>query len=286
MNLLLHSETKQQLDKFIANPSQAILLQGSSGSGKTTIINWIVTQLLANGNESIKNHPYFLTISPDKKLSISINKIREINHFLSIKVPTNKLGINRVVAIENAEYMSEEAQNALLKNLEEPPQNTLFLISTSEDNSLLPTIKSRLNIIRIIRPSIDELKSYLINSKIDEKNIDLAILISGGLPGLALAITRDYDNHPLVKAAQIARVLLISNNYKRLLKINEIYKDRELSLDVLTVLQHMATIALETASKEQAIRWKKILNQTYATKEYLLHRSNAKLALTDLILNL
>ncbi|MEI9914152.1 MAG: hypothetical protein WDN66_04200 [Candidatus Saccharibacteria bacterium] len=57
--------------------------------------------------------------------SISIDEVRAINDFLMLKVPVKRT-INRIVIIEKAERLTLEAQNALLKNLEEPPLGTVL----------------------------------------------------------------------------------------------------------------------------------------------------------------
>lgn len=286
MKLLFHPETEKQLNKYLINPTHALLLQGPVGSGKTTTLNWLAANLLETDTKDINTHPYFLRVAPDEKKLISIETIRTINHFLGVKVPSSKQGINRVVLIDNAEFMSEQAQNALLKNLEEPPDKTVLLISTSNPNKILLTIKSRSTLIRLNQPIKKDLENYFQDNGLDKKTIDRAINISGGITGLAIAIAEDSDNHPLIRAAVITRLILASSRYERLLKVNELYKDREIILDILMVMQHMAKLALETADNLHSIRWNNILKQTYLTEQQLNHHANTKLTLTNFMLNL
>ena len=287
MPLLLFSpETKDQLDKFLMNPTSALLLQGPIGSGKTTTLTYLATKLLTDKDQLSNSNPYLLQVVANEKQIIPIDKIRDINHFLIVKVPAVKQGINRVITIDDSELMPEEAQNALLKNLEEPPSNTVFLLTTSNINKILPTIRSRCTIIRIIQPTISTLKEYLLNQNLNTEAIDLAINISGGKIGLALDIASTFPNHPLTKAAKITRELLISSRYDKLSRINSIYKDRDLVLDIVTIIEQMAMKALETAKDDQVKRWNNILKNAYSAKIQLNQHSNTKLTLTNLMLNL
>jgi len=89
-------------------------------------------------NHKILN-PYH-KISIPKANFIRINSIREIRKFLSLDY--SELAY-RVILISEAHLMNEEAQNALLKNLEEPPEHVIFILTTSQPSKLRTTIKSR-----------------------------------------------------------------------------------------------------------------------------------------------
>jgi len=82
----------------------------------------------------------FHKVSIPKANSIKINSIRDIKKFLSLNY--NDIGY-RLVLILDAHLMNDEAQNALLKNLEEPPEKVIFILTTSMASKLKPTIISR-----------------------------------------------------------------------------------------------------------------------------------------------
>jgi DNA polymerase-3 subunit delta' len=84
-------------------------------------------------------HPDILTISPDNQ-KIKISAIRDLYKLIISKPHEAKM---RAVIVKNAESMNEQAQNAFLKMLEEPPANTFFILITDNINSLLATIISR-----------------------------------------------------------------------------------------------------------------------------------------------
>jgi hypothetical protein len=92
------------------------------------------------------NHPDVIRLVPNEKGMITIDAVREVTGRLSLKAseaPT------KVVIVERAERMNENAQNALLKTLEEPEGPTCFLIATSRVKALALTIRSRCQRIRL-----------------------------------------------------------------------------------------------------------------------------------------
>lgn len=98
-----------------------------------------ILELIYSEVNKKKENPYY-RINIENANTIKINSIRDINKFINLEYSDiNK----RVVIIVNAHLMNDEAQNALLKNLEEPPMGVIFILLTSEKNKLLPTIISR-----------------------------------------------------------------------------------------------------------------------------------------------
>jgi DNA polymerase-3 subunit delta' len=82
----------------------------------------------------------FSALRIEKAQNIKISSIREIRRYLSMNYEPEIL---RVIMLNEAHKMSIDSQNAILKSLEEPPENTLFILHTSDYQSLLPTIQSR-----------------------------------------------------------------------------------------------------------------------------------------------
>ncbi len=91
--------------------------------------------------------------------SIKISSIRDINNFTTLGYENIKY---RLILIIDAHLMGEEAQNALLKNLEEPPAGVIYILTTSEENRILSTIKSRCWKLSFSTLSDSELTNILI----------------------------------------------------------------------------------------------------------------------------
>lgn len=103
----------------------------------------------------LKNpHPDLLYIEADSKLGIE--QARIIKEYFSLK-PYQSRG--RGVILEDATDLTLDAQNALLKTLEELPQNALFILGADSDSKFLPTVLSRCQIVRMSKAPADAVKS-------------------------------------------------------------------------------------------------------------------------------
>ncbi len=114
-----------------------------------------------------------------RSLSIGIADVREIIQQLAY-APVE--GGERVVIFREAERMTEEAQNALLKSMEEPPHHTLFILTTHRPAALLPTVRSRCRTI-FFRPLPAEVVARFLNKEgvAPGKEMDVARLSRGSL---------------------------------------------------------------------------------------------------------
>jgi DNA polymerase-3 subunit delta' len=92
------------------------------------------------------------------KTVVTVDEIRKVNRFLSL---TSHDGSYRVVIVDPADDMNTNAANALLKNLEEPPSRTLFILIVHAPGSLLPTIRSRCQMVRLSPLDAGSLMSVL-----------------------------------------------------------------------------------------------------------------------------
>ncbi|MDF2388698.1 DNA polymerase III subunit delta' [Nostoc ellipsosporum NOK] len=92
------------------------------------------------------------------KSVVTVDEIRKVSRFLSL---TSHDGSYRVVIVDPADDMNANAANALLKNLEEPPARTLFILIVHAPGSLLPTIRSRCQVVRLTPLDPGELMAVL-----------------------------------------------------------------------------------------------------------------------------
>jgi DNA polymerase-3 subunit delta' len=278
--LVLHEIDRRLIEEFVAHPSHALLVTAPTGSGKVTVARTIASLLL---QADVIDHPYTKYISAGEGKSIGIEATRELDHFLSLKVPSNR-EINRVILIEDAHLMTIEAQNSILKTLEEPPTGTVLLLTVSQPEALLPTIRSRSQAITLKRPPKAALKAHFAQHHSAEA-ITKALTISGGLVGLTHAILSN-EEHPLMPATEKARELLKATAYERMLLVDALSKDRELADNTLAILQQMAHVALQSAPAASAKKWQKILQASYETSEALRSSAQPKLALSNFVLQM
>lgn len=104
-------------------------------------------RMLKQQNESC------LAIAPEKN-QIKLEQAREILDFLSLKAVRK----NRVVIVDQAELLNNQSANSLLKIIEEPPEGSFFFLTAPSSKHVLPTIRSRCQILRFAPLTVDELK--------------------------------------------------------------------------------------------------------------------------------
>jgi len=128
---------------------------------------------------------------PSQSKNIRIDQIRELQHSVNLK-PYE--GGWRVIIIDETEFMNEEAANALLKTLEEPPDSTIFVLIASDEGSLLPTILSRCQRLEVPLLPIQTVRQALVDKwGTPPERADLLARLSHGAIGWAISATRD-DN--------------------------------------------------------------------------------------------
>jgi DNA polymerase-3 subunit delta' len=284
MNKPINPKSLKAMTSYLDSPGQAVGLIGPRGLDKTYLAKYLTVRLLHLSDGELDKYPYFLDIKNEGLNSISIDEVRSINDFIILKVPL-KTAINRVILIERAERLTLEAQNALLKNLEEPPMGTIFILTAESLTSLLPTITSRLYTISVFKPDKSELTSYYSQLDLDSADIAQAYLISDGYPGLMDLLLLNQESS-LNDAAIRARKLLSSTTFERLSYASDLAKDKEDLINTLFVIKQMAKIGISSSDPKQAVRWHKILAATLKSENRLALNVQAKLVLTDYILSI
>lgn len=279
-DLVIHPMTQEQISAFIGGNNHAAILLGPTGSGKLSLAHSLGAELLSKATEE---HPYVrLITSPDGK-AIGIESVREIEQFMRLKVP-GKVTRNRLVIIENGHLLTPEAQNALLKTLEEPPVGSTIILTANSEQALLPTVVSRAQIISVKRPAQADLEKYFHAQGHQPEKIAQISRMSNGLPGLMQALL-DNEDHPMQPAIALARQVLQETPFERLAHVDSLSKDKALSTNMLMVLQQMAHISLQQASDKTAKRWQQILKASYAASEALANSGQPKLVLTNFMLH-
>jgi DNA polymerase-3 subunit delta' len=137
-------------------------------------------------------HPdlHFATV-PEQKTVIGVGEIREAIHQLQY-APFE--GNYRVLVVENAEKLTDESQNALLKTLEEPPGRAVIVLVTPLFGALLPTVASRCRAVRFgVLPEAEVKAHLLTRGASPEQAADLARLCRGA-PGIALSLLANPDD--------------------------------------------------------------------------------------------
>ncbi|MDE7037690.1 MAG: DNA polymerase III subunit delta', partial [Lachnospiraceae bacterium] len=200
--------------------THAYILNGERGAGKKLVAKLFATTLLCeeggpdpcNRCHSCRqaeggNHPDIIWVTHEKPNSISVDDIREqVNNTIMIK-PYQ--GPYKVYVIDHADIMTPQAQNALLKTIEEPPQYAVIMLLTENAEMLLPTIASRCVMLKLryIRDIL--IKKYLMETlKVPDYKADMCTAFAQGNMGRAIMLANsEHYNEIREEAVQTLKYI-------------------------------------------------------------------------------
>ncbi len=211
--LLGNEDTKLRLSNAIINSAfpHALMIVGPEGSGKHTLATEIAAAMncenaaaqnfdlpcgICNRCKRIysENFPDISTLSRvSGKATIGVEEIRDFREDMFLS-PTESM--YKFYIIEDSDFMTPAAQNALLKVLEEPPQNVHIILLCTESDKILTTIKSRTQLVQTEIFEYDELLSHILKLSDTAKSLSYntqnklkgILLSSGGVIGKALSM--------------------------------------------------------------------------------------------------
>ena len=206
-----HKDILKYISSAVENNrvSHAYILNGERGSGKKMLANLFAMTLLCETGDnepcgkchSCKqaesgNHPDIIRVTHEKPNSISVDDIRtQVNNTVDIK-PYQ--GPYKVYIIPQADMMTPQAQNAILKTIEEPPSYAVFLLLTENAETLLPTINSRCVMLKLRNIKDTLIKKYLMEN--------LCTAFAQGNMGRAIMLANsDHFNEIREEAVQLLK---------------------------------------------------------------------------------
>lgn len=284
-------------DSFRAH---AILLVGPAGIGKLESGRLIAHALL--GGDSIlggKNTANYTEIGAppetvadaesadrDKRESLKIDQFRELKELA-------KFADQRVVHVPEAERMTPQAANSLLKLLEEPPRGWKFILSSADPNLLLPTIVSRLQVVRMHPFSEAHLNAALerltptANTQSRQRVITLAQgslkraleFLDPDCQGLIGKI-REFEQNPWESFIELIDLVAKGErNFEILLTVLENSCARELK----RIVSPSGIFADETSARTARDRWVRISERLASARKQIRIPLNRKLVIQDIL---
>ena len=291
-NIIGNNECKAILRNLIINNniSHSYIFSGPSGVGKFLFAKEFAKSILCTNQNLEKrpcdeckscesmddnNNPDLLIIDEENG-SIRNEQIKKI---VSDVFEKPILSSKKVYIINNSENMTREAQNSLLKTLEEPPEHTIIILISNNENLLLNTIKSRCFKINFNSLTDNELMQYFKESNID---IDEQFLqIFEGSIEKALVIMQNVDLYTTVTS--LFKDLNEKNELEVLQVKDIIFNDKE---NIFTIL-NLIDVILYNKSKEDIDsinKYKKCIDIIEMTKQRLKRNSNYDMTLDNFLL--
>ena len=200
--------------------SHAYILNGERGSGKKMLANLFATTLLCEeqGPDPCNvchschqaesgNHPDIIRVTHEKPSTISVDDIRrQVNEDIQIK-PYQ--GPYKIYIIAEADLMTVQAQNALLKTIEEPPAYAVIFLLTENAEALLPTITSRCVMLKLRNIKDTLIRKYLMETMhVPDYKADMCTAFAQGNMGRAIMLaSSDHFNEIREEAVQLLKYI-------------------------------------------------------------------------------
>ncbi|MFJ6652797.1 DNA polymerase III subunit delta' [Microbacterium sp. NPDC091313] len=145
--------------------THAWLIVGPPGSGRSTLARAFAASLIAEPGDSGARHQVLAGTHPDLtalRTEQVVIRIDEARRLVERAYFAPSLGRYRVIVVEDADRMTERTSNVLLKALEEPPEHTVWVLCAPSDADLLPTIRSRVRVVRLREPEVDDVAALIV----------------------------------------------------------------------------------------------------------------------------
>ena len=215
------------------------------------------------------SNPDFSIIVPDGK-SIKIEQIRDLKaRILEKPISSNK----KVYIIDDADTMTEESQNCLLKTLEEPPEYAMIILIASNENRMLQTIKSRCVIIRF-----EDLTNEEISQILHTNDQDIIRLCEGSV---AKADTISEKREMFAQLKNIADYLSKNSLIDVLNNSDLLYSSKD---DIMTLLDFLNIIFFEKAKEN--IKYSKAIDIIEKTKKKIMANNNYDMCIDYMLMHI
>lgn len=231
--------------------SHAYILNGQRGSGKKMLAKLFAMTLQCESDRSDPcgecrsciqanngNQPDIITVKHEKPASISVDDIRtQVNGDIMIKPYSSPY---KVYIIPDADLLTVQAQNALLKTIEEPPEYAVIFLLTENADSLLPTIRSRCVMLKLRNIKDKLVKKYLMEQlQIPDYQAELCAAFAQGNIGRAMLLAKsEHFNEIKEEAIQLLKYINEMELHEIVSAIKEINKYKlEVAdyLDIITI---------------------------------------------------
>ena len=237
-DILVHEQIKEHFQNAaaIGKVSHACILIGEAGMGKKTLANAFAMTLLCEeeGKEPCMhchackqvlsgNHPDLIYVTHEKPASMGVDDIREqINDTIMVRPYSSQY---KIYIVDEAQKMTVQAQNALLKTIEEPPAYAVIMLLTTNQDAFLQTILSRCVQLKL-KPLKDSVVKGYLEDKLQVKDVQAEIYSA-------------FARGNLGKAIHLAQSEDFKMMYEEILKLLKEIKEMDISqlLDVIRKLK-------------------------------------------------
>ncbi len=260
----MNVKTKQLLDGFIARPNSSLLLIGTKAQGSEQCVDYVKNGLLHGDN---KNN--FLTFGDSSDKNTSVEDVRSFKNSIMTRAG-GKDKVARIAYIQGIQHASKEAQNALLKVLEEPVEKTVIILQADDRHGVLTTITSRCQIVPVLPLSESQALETAKSMGHSEAEAKKAYLMSSGDIETFISLL-DGEASQITEQLEHAKDFLRMTPFERL-QLQKTYDTSASLSSLLDGLLLLASGGLHNAHHQQTHKWKSIVAELQTIKG-LLHQN-------------
>ena len=267
MPILAHRD-RTPLHQLADRLPQALIINAERGLDGTGAAEYLAT---LTPSEIIRLQPL------EAKTTITTEQVRTM-----IAMLRTHATVRRIIVIDPADHMSEAAQNALLKSLEEPNANTHFLLVAENEQRLLATIRSRCQVLTLHRTSQAQDETLLDATSLTASERRQILFLAAGRPLLIcqLARTPKLLSEYQAIAADAKCILAAPGSYEALRTLPSYFTDRTKALQLIDILLTMVAFRMKT---QPSPAHQPLLDRIITAETRLAHNGNVRLALINIV---
>jgi hypothetical protein len=273
--VFIHPRTQKQLASLSRDLPQSMVFTGPEGIGLVSLVTYL--------SDQIGTKPIYVLPEKDEKVDIEKGIITvDVIRRLYTMTKTIETG-TRLIVIDYAERMGVQAQNAFLKLLEEPGANTHFIILTHTVSKLLPTVRSRLQVVAINPITLQQSEALLDELRMtDATKRSQLLFIATGLPATLARLSIDEPSFAArVKIIRDARTYLQGTMYDRLQLALSYKDDRQGSVTLLLDAMKLVQGSLKSGTSPGQVKKITVLLKAH---ERIEANGNVRLQLASVML--
>ena len=271
------------------NILHSYMFVGTDGIGKKIFATEFAKMILCESDEkpcgkckpciefNSNNNPDFFLIEPDKN-SLKIDQIREMQKTI-LEKPIN--GSKKIYIINDSEKMTKEAQNCLLKTLEEPQDFIVIILICSNENEILPTVKSRCTKVFFDNISDTDIGNYMQMKNNAVNFSENMIRLCNGSIGRANEIAGKAD---VLEKIEIIVNSVTSVDELDFIKYSEIfYENKE---DIYLLLDYVYVLLSQKINRANMMCCIESMNYVQKAKKKLQYSNNYDMCIDGMLMNM
>ncbi len=274
MKALVPEKLVDRLNSFVASDAHGLTILGSHAA---LLTDEIIHKLSLNSEFVVQK------LEPDEKKSITIEQVRALKKSFSLKQIVSQ---PRLIVVPHAELMGQDAQNSVLKLLEEPPAHVSFVLIAQSKESLLSTILSRTLLCRVPQATIEETVAHYKKQGVDMSEIQKSFVIASGDAGKIHGLLSGESTY--YESIEQAKQLISQSRFERIAAVDAIAKDKQASIQLLLSLEDVlrALSSSKSTTQDRIVKFTQQRKDIQSALNSLSLNVNTKLVMLDVLLGL